>query len=439
MNLRKSFLNIIFWSVVSAAFIGPGTITTAAKTGSLFGTDLLWTLLFATFACFILQDAASRITILSGKNLGQAMYENLSGSKTGKILILIVAAAIYSGGIAYETGNLIGSREGLVLIFPGKELLFIVFIGLVSGLILFIPSLKIIARIMGIMVMILGISFLIAAFKVSPGWDEIISGLFKFKIPENNEASLLILGLIGTTIVPYNLFLGSGISKQTDSIPEMRSGLLISIILGGIFSMAVLVVGTAVQGEFSFNALAIALSNKQTGFGEILLGTGLFAAGFTSGITAPLAAAITFRSLFGKRNPEKWTHSGIYFRISWIVVLAAGIFFALLNIKPIPAIILAQALNGLILPLICFFLVWLINNRELTGVKNSRLNNIFLSMTLALSLTIGLKNLISSFENIPGFPILDFHALFLIITVFSAVFTLVFMIFILRKKRNDQA
>ena len=48
--MKKSLLNILFWSVVSAAFIGPGTITTAAKSGSLFGMDLLWALLFSTLA-----------------------------------------------------------------------------------------------------------------------------------------------------------------------------------------------------------------------------------------------------------------------------------------------------------------------------------------------------------------------------------------------------
>ena len=56
MSAKKRILNILFWSVVSSAFIGPGTITTAAKSGASFGTDLLWALVFSTLACLLLQE-----------------------------------------------------------------------------------------------------------------------------------------------------------------------------------------------------------------------------------------------------------------------------------------------------------------------------------------------------------------------------------------------
>jgi len=73
MVKRKLFswlLPVLFWSVISAAFIGPGTVTTAASAGSGFGTQLLWALTFSTLACIILQEAAARLTIVSGKSLG---------------------------------------------------------------------------------------------------------------------------------------------------------------------------------------------------------------------------------------------------------------------------------------------------------------------------------------------------------------------------------
>ena len=87
-----------------------------------------------------------------------------------------------------------------------------------------------------------------------------------------------------------------------------------------------------------------------------MLGFGLFAAGFTSAVTAPLASAITLKSLFGNKNPEKWNPGSFYFKLGWGVILITGIGFALGNVKPIPAIILAQALNGFLLPFISIFL-----------------------------------------------------------------------------------
>lgn len=434
--MKKSLLNILFWSVVSAAFIGPGTITTAAKSGSLFGMELLWALLFSTIACLILQEAAARLTILSGRNLGESLYFKLNNSFSGKMSLIFIALSIYLGAAAYEMGNLIGAREGISLLFPEKERIIVLVISIIAAIVLFIPSLKIIARIMGVMVMILGISFLIAAIKLAPNIHEIAEGLFRIKIPDNSQGPILVLGLIGTTIVPYNLFLGSGLDIKKQGLSDMRTGLIIAILLGGIFSMAVMVVGSAVVGEFSFENLAIALGDEAGKSGKFLLGIGLFAAGFTSAITAPLAAAITLKSIGGHMNPKKWKPDGKYYRLSWIIILLFGSGFALLNIKPVPAIILAQALNGLILPFISFFLVAIINDMKLTKHKTSWINNILLGSILVVTLIIGFKNLLNALGKINFLNHLDNSLTIIIITILSIIFTSVFMIVI--HKRNGQ-
>lgn len=291
---------------------------------------------------------------------------------------------------------------------------------------------------MGVLVMILGISFLTAAIRVAPDVSDILSGFFKLRIPESKEAPLLILGLIGTTIVPYNLFLGSGISGGSIKIGEMRQGLFISILLGGVFSMAVLLVGIAVSDNFSFANLANSLNSEGFAFGKVLLGTGLFAAGFTSGITAPLAAAITLKSLFGEKDSKKWKNNGSYFRLSWLIVLITGIIFAVLKIEAIRTIIIAQALNGLILPFISFFLVWLINSPVITGKRNSVSNNIFLAITLIISLTIGIKNLLLAFEKAFSISIIKFEGAYAVLAIFSFIFTMSFMYFVVRKNRNAE-
>lgn len=144
----------------------------------------------------------------------------------------------------------------------------------------------------------MGIAFLVTAIAIRPSVTDVAVGLIRPTIPVNPGGGLLVLGLIGTTVVPYNLFLGSGISTG-QSIREMRSGLLVAIVLGGIISMAVLVTGTAISGDFTFLALAGTLDPYLGGAGTIILGAGLFAAGFTSAVTAPLASAVTVRSLFG--------------------------------------------------------------------------------------------------------------------------------------------
>jgi len=394
MSAKKRILNILFWSVVSAAFIGPGTITTAAKSGTEFGMELLWALLFSTFACLLLQEAAARLTIVSGKNLGQAIVKQFEKSNSKIVVLLLVLGAIVLGAAAYEMGNLLGAVAGCLLIFNVPSYILVLIIGAVAAIILNIPSLKIISTVMGFAVVIMGIGFLITAILIQPSFVEVVKGAFIPRFPSSAQAGVLVLGLIGTTIVPYNLFLGSGIASNKQTVKEMRFGISIAIILGGLFSMAVLIVGTSLTGKFTFEELAFALNEKIGVAGKYLLGFGLFAAGFTSAVTAPMASAITLKSLFGNKNPEKWRPDSLYFKLGWGAILIIGIAFALGNVKPIPAIILAQAFNGFLLPFVSIFLFIVINNERIVGKKNSNpfIHNILMILVIFVTLILGLNS-----------------------------------------------
>jgi len=159
----------------------------------------------------------------------------------------------------------------------------------------------------------MGVTFLVTAFLVQPPFGVLLKGTFVPTLPPGS--SLFVLGLIGTTVVPYNLFLGSGIAAG-QKLGELRFGLCVAILLGGLISMGILIVGTAVTGSFSFQSLSEALSQKLGDWARILFALGLFAAGFSSAITAPLAAAITARGLFGSEEGNRWheTGSGNYSR-----------------------------------------------------------------------------------------------------------------------------
>ncbi|HCC69801.1 MAG TPA: hypothetical protein DEQ09_01405 [Bacteroidales bacterium] len=316
-------------------------------------------------------------------------------------VLLHVLGAIIIGAAAYEMGSLLGAVAGMQLLFDIPSYILVLAIGLVAALLLSIPSLRIVSTILGILVVIMGIGFMVTAIMVKPALPEIIKGSFIPSFP-GPRAGTLVLALIGTTIVPYNLFLGSGLSKAGQSLKEMRLGLGIAIILGGIFSMAVLIAGSAISGEFTFEALAGILEDKMGSSGKHLLGFGLFAAGFTSAVTAPLAAAVTLSGLYGQRNYEKWKTGSWRFRLAWIIVLLTGIIFASLNIKPIPAIILAQALNGFLLPFVSIFLYLVIKkNIYRTSVLN-RLSDIFMLCVIYITLIIGLNSALKAILSITG-------------------------------------
>lgn len=424
--MKKRLLNILFWSILSAAFIGPGTITTAAKAGASFQYDLLWALVFSTFACVVLQEAAARLSIVSNRSLGTAIAETFGKAKGGWMVFILIIGAIIIGSAAYQTGNLLGASEGILLLTKISSTQVIIALGILAGFALLFPSLQILARSLGFLVVLMGFAFITTAILIKPDISDLVYGSFIPQMPEGS--GLLILGLIGTTVVPYNIFLGSGITDKTQSIKEMRFGISVAIILGGLTSMAVLIVGSSINGEFTYAALGQSLGDKLGSWAVWFFGFGLFAAGFSSSITAPLASAITARDLFQHKNAKQWAQNGIYFKLIWGLVLITGIAFGLAGFKPIPAIIAAQALNGLILPFISIFLWFAINNFKLMGRnKNSRLQNFLFGSIVWVSLVLGLWNVLkagfSFFNQVLPSSNLIFISLFIItlaITLFVA-------------------
>ena len=148
MNLRKHILNVIFWSIISAAFIGPGTVTTAAKAGSSVKLALLWTLVFSIFGTIVLQEASARLTISSQKNLGALIRQKYSSIRANWIKYLLFGA-IGVGCLAYQAGNMLGAIAGLELFLNIPRLFSASFLLLICGAILWQGESKFIARFLG--------------------------------------------------------------------------------------------------------------------------------------------------------------------------------------------------------------------------------------------------------------------------------------------------
>lgn len=393
-SFRSKLLNILFWSIISAAFIGPGTVTTASKAGATYGTSLIWALLFSTIATIVLQEAAARLTIASGKNLGEIVATKFGDNLGLKIILFL---SIFVGCAAYQAGNMLGAISGIKLLHDWSMPMIAIWtagIGLIAAILLLIGNFKTIANVLGLVVALMGGVFLYVAFTTDISLASVASGAFIPSFPTGSL--LLILGLIGTTIVPYNLFLASGISKG-QGIREMRQGLAIAVLIGGIISIAILIAGTNVTGEFSFENLAATLAKKTGAWAATLFGIGLFAAGLSSSITSPLAAAVTAQSLFDKKG--NWSAKSLNFKLVWGIVLVFGLGFGIFGAKPIPAIILAQAVNGLLLPIVVVFLILAVNDVELLGKKyvNSLGLNIISLLIVSVVCYLGLRNLSNVF------------------------------------------
>jgi Mn2+/Fe2+ NRAMP family transporter len=120
------------------------------------------------------------------------------------------------------------------------------------------------------------------------------------------------------------------------------------------------------------------------------MSAGIFSAGISSAVTAPLAAAYAITGVLGFRKGLKDRE----FRIIWMVVLLTGMVLATFGLKPVRMILMAQFANGLLLPVLALFLMKVMNNKEILGsATNSRATNIAGILIILITFLLGLKSI----------------------------------------------
>lgn len=385
--------------LVAAAFIGPGTITACTIAGVGFGYALLWAMLLSIIATIILQEMSARVGVITQKGLAEVIGEQLAIPWLHYLVMGIILSAIVIGNTAYEAGNISGATLGLQVLFGSNYApLYPWIIGFIAFMLLYLGSYKTLEKVFISLVLIMSISFVLTALFTKPDIKEILRGLFIPSIPNNSIFN--IIALVGTTVVPYNLFLHASLIKEkwnsSDDLKSVRRDTLLSIGVGGLVSIAIIISAAAINSTEVKDALDLAkgLEPLYGKSAKYLMGIGLFAAGITSAITAPLAAAYVANSCFGWNTKV----TDVRFRIVWIVVLFIGVISLSFGIRPIVIIQFAQVANGLLLPIIAIILIWIVNKSSVLGdFKNSIWQNVPAIIIIILVIVLGAKSIFSVF------------------------------------------
>jgi len=390
--------------LVTAAFIGPGTITSASKAGAGFGFALAWAILFSIVAAIVLQEMAARVGLVTRRGLGEAIRTSIESPVLRGLAVLLVVAAIAFGNAAYQTGNITGAALGLEVICGASRSVLSLEIGLVAGILLATGSYRLIERALIGLVVIMSLVFIVTAVVVRPDLGALMRGTFVPSMPAG--ALVLTIALIGTTVVPYNLFLhASAVCEKwpadmptSEALRESRRDTVLAVALGGVVTLAVMTTAAAMPtgGEFTGAAdMARQLEPLLGRWATWFFALGLMAAGVTSAMTAPLAAAYATCGALG------WSASlkAARFRAVWATVLIAGVGFAVFaGGTPLEAIVFAQAANGIILPVVAVFLLVVVNRRALMGsAVNRTASNVLGAVVVLVATSLGVWKLVQAF------------------------------------------
>ena len=114
---------LLYWSMLAACTVGPGTVVTCARAGAEYGLHLSWALFVASILAYIMLEASARLTIVSGLSLGQCLqikYQNGKKLWNTAIICWVVVTSIYLGNQFYELNTFAGGLDA-VLAIPGAS------------------------------------------------------------------------------------------------------------------------------------------------------------------------------------------------------------------------------------------------------------------------------------------------------------------------------
>lgn len=390
-------------AMITASFIGPGTVTTATRAGASFGYALLWTVIFSIIAAISLQEMAARLGIVTRKGLGEAIVDNCKTEFLKKFSIILVGGSIVLGCASYISGDLSGTALAVSTMLGVESRYIGSIIGVIVLIIVYLGSAKLLEKMLTIMVGIMAFVFVTTMFVSKPNLSEIFAGV----VPTFPEDGLMyIISVIGTTVVPYNFFIhaisAKNNFKSTDELVLSKWDTYASILVGGMITAAILITsGTLMRGYTVKSAadMAIQLKPLLGEWAKEFMSIGLFSAGLSSAIATPIGASYTLSGLLGWR----YDNSDNRFKYLNMSIVIIGIVVAGLGLNPLTIIMLAQALNGVILPIIAIYLVWITSKEKVLGkFKNSKMQFIVGFFVAIITVILGMNSAISAVKFLIG-------------------------------------
>jgi NRAMP (natural resistance-associated macrophage protein)-like metal ion transporter len=380
--------------MVAAAFIGPGTLTTATAAGASSGLALAWSLLFALIATVALQELAVRSSLVTQQDLA-ALARQFGGPLWGRWLIApLIVLAIGVGNAAYQSGNLSGAAIGLTTFFPDRFSLIVLFLSAIAGALILSNRYRWLERSLVALVVLMALLFIGLAVALLPNLLALSTERLAPRFSEDD--GLLVLALIGTTIVPYNLFLHATAARRRwgnmplkAALREARWETFIAITIGAVITLAIMSVAAVLletpSDRSALDALIHQVEQRLPGVGAALVATGLFAAGCSSALAAPIAAGWAVCGALGLSTDE----TGTAFKSVALVVLAIGAGLALLANRPQALIVTAQAANAMLLPIVAIILLLIANSKLIPDPwKNSKMINLLAAAIIALVIAL---------------------------------------------------
>jgi NRAMP (natural resistance-associated macrophage protein)-like metal ion transporter len=366
-----------------------GGITTYSLAGSEFGLRLLWIMLPITGALILIQEMSARMGVVSGKGLAALIREQFGAAVTFYLMICIVLTNL--ANTVAEFAGVVASLElfSVPRYYSAPLAAFLVWFLVLKG------SYKTVEKVF-LGACVFYVAYIVSGFLAKPDWGAVSREILTPRPDFSTAALTMVIGLVGTTIAPWMQFylqaavVDKGLTAKDYRI--IRWDVIVgSVTVSLIAFFIILVCAITIHAHGihieSAKEAALALVPLAGKYAADLFALGLLNASLFAASILPLSTAYTVCEAFGWESSVdcKFEEAPqFYILYSLMIVLGAGLVM-IPNVPLIPIMYFSQVLNGVVLPIILFFMIRLINDPSVMGEHvNGRFANILTWVTAAV-------------------------------------------------------
>lgn len=360
--------------VAALAGADAGGVATYSSAGALFGYGQLWTVPVMCLLLIVAQETAARMGCVTGKGFASLIREQF-----GVRMSTLAMLALLISNTTVTLSEFAGIASGFAL-FGIPAYVSVPIAAVAIWALTMSGSYHRIEKIL-LLISCAFVTYVVAGVMVGPDWGDALNATLIPRFSTNPQYFSVLVANIGTTIAPWMIFLAQSnvVEKNAhaEDLPYQRIDTVTGSVVASAISWFIILTtgavlfpaGIAVNGA---EDAASALAPLVGPYAEALFGAGLVGASFLAACVLPGITSSAICEAFGwERGADRsWQEAPVYRGIITAIIYLSAVIVIVPNVNLFGIMMLAQVINGVLLPVLLVFMVLIAGDRHVMG-KNA--------------------------------------------------------------------
>ena len=366
--------------VAALAGADAGGVATYSSAGALFGYGQLWTVPVMCLLLIVAQETAARMGCVTGKG-----FASLTREQFGVRMSTLAMLALLISNTTVTLSEFAGIASGFAL-FGIPAYVSVPIAAVAIWALTMSGSYHRIEKIL-LLISCAFVTYVVAGVMVGPDWGDALNATLIPRFSTDPQYFSVLVANIGTTIAPWMIFLAQSnvVEKNAhaEDLPYQRIDTVTGSVVASAISWFIILTtgavlfpaGIAVNGA---EDAASALAPLVGPYAEALFGAGLVGASFLAACVLPGITSSAVCEAFGwERGADRsWQEAPVYRGIITAIIFLSAVIVIVPNVNLFGIMMLAQVINGVLLPVLLVFMVLIAEDRHVMGrFANGRIWN----------------------------------------------------------------